>query len=727
LSSEIIICALLSFYCDYLQFVLLFAICCLFFGMGFDPLSALKMLCYALYFGFAIFGFLSSFAYLTPEVLVWGVIYGLMKNEGSFNFNFLSLKTLAIAIAIVSYYIYQNLLTETPGLYPYLFCAGFIGIVFLNMSHLFERLNCVFAVIVKYVVTSIKVLTLLALIVLASVVQKTSSLVDDICWWSVSGLVLTFLIRYFLLKLEDQNLKLWMEKYEYLCTTNHMTSYIKELYLKKHGKQLKASLLEKLRRLLPHRLRPTTLKAHGKLSVEEHKNFLRKHMDMSKFDVAMDEEVQLVLDTDPGVDDVRFIMSVISYVKFLRSEGKKISIRAMTLVSGNSADVNNIIMNTAARVIYETRAFELGVLHSDFKLIAGSAHQMNGLAPSPNGAGVHGKESFGSGTHSKVMKEINLIRKKFAYKPVKSDLNAYENSLKEHRTTRSNVPITEHAAAVFIYNLLKDKPQNVFIDIIAVGPLTNLGKVCAVNPEVMKNVRFFVCMGGSRLLGNVKKSAEANWINDALAVLFCLMFLHSKMTWVPLNFTHQINCIRIIECLPEGRLSSLLKTIYVHYFEALTGIIPIYTEYYQGFVGRIKKLFGIGIFILYVNDYNLRYDDDGLKEVDCEIFPNGSEIKSLPDHDSSAAIAYFFGDNVIEYKTVSINIKTSGNPDSRDEGKYPGVVIDNVNNLERDQCLYPVKMAYQPRQNLGDVVHELSVSAICYLEFVTKSLMSVFV
>lgn len=695
--------------------------------MGFDPLKALKMLLYGLYFAFAIFGFVCSFLYLTPEVLTWGVIYGLMKNEGSYNLNFLSLKTLAIAIAIVSYYIYQNLLTETPGLYPYMFCAGFIGLVFLNMSNLFERLNCVFSVIVKYVVTSIKVLTLLAVVVLASIVQKTSSLVDDICWWSLSGLVLTFLIRYFLLKLEDQNLKLWMEKYSYLCKTVHLTEYVKSLYIKNHGVQLKEALLEKLRRRLPHRLRPTTLKDHAKLTAEEHRNFLGKHMDMSKFDVGINEEIQLVLDTDPGVDDVRFLMSVISYVKFLRSEGKRISIRAMTLVSGNSADVNNIIMNTAARVIYETRAYELGVLHTDFKLIAGSAHQMNGLAPSPNGAGVHGKESFGSGSHTQVMKQINLIRKKFAYKPDDNDLIAYENSLKEHRTNNSNVPITEHAAAVFIYNLLKDKPLNVFIDIIAVGPLTNLGKVCAVNPEVMKNVRFFVCMGGSRLIGNVKKSAEANWINDALAVFFCLKYLHSKMTWVPLNFTHQVNCIRIIESLPEGRLSSLLKTIYVHYFEALTGIIPIVAIYYEGFVGRIKKLFGKGIFILHVNDFTIGYDSDGLKEVDCDIFPNGSEIDSLPDHDSSAAIAYFFGDNVIDFKSLSINIKLSGNPGSRDEGEYPGVVIDNVKNLEDDKFLYPVKMAYQPRQNLGDVVHELSVSAICYLEFVTKPLMSIFI
>jgi inosine-uridine nucleoside N-ribohydrolase len=173
----------------------------------------------------------------------------------------------------------------------------------------------------------------------------------------------------------------------------------------------------------------------------------------------------IILDCDTGVDDAMAIM--------LASQIDKFDLRCITTVAGN-VDVDKTTANTL-------RVLEL--IDADISVYRGAAQPMFG---DPVRAGhVHGKDGLGG---------INL--------PL-------------HRTEVGTIPAWDA-----IYNEAMDCGGA--LDLIAVGPLSNLGMAFIKYRDLPKRINRIVIMGGSATSGNVTPAAEFNIYADpeAAAIVF---------------------------------------------------------------------------------------------------------------------------------------------------------------------------------------------------------------
>lgn len=76
------------------------------------------------------------------------------------------------------------------------------------------------------------------------------------------------------------------------------------------------------------------------------------------------------------------------------------------------------------------------------------------------------------------------------------------------------------------------------VDIVAVGPLTNLGFALSLNPELVSGINRMVIMGGGYRVGNVTGYTEANFWHDPEAAQIVLDS-GVKPVLVPLDATHE--------------------------------------------------------------------------------------------------------------------------------------------------------------------------------------------
>lgn len=76
------------------------------------------------------------------------------------------------------------------------------------------------------------------------------------------------------------------------------------------------------------------------------------------------------------------------------------------------------------------------------------------------------------------------------------------------------------------------------VDIIAVGPLTNLGIALSLNPDIISGIHQLVIMGGGSRVANVTTSAEANIWHDPEAAEIILESGVNPV-FVPLDATHE--------------------------------------------------------------------------------------------------------------------------------------------------------------------------------------------
>ena len=60
------------------------------------------------------------------------------------------------------------------------------------------------------------------------------------------------------------------------------------------------------------------------------------------------------------------------------------------------------------------------------------------------------------------------------------------------------------------------------VDIVAVGPLTNLGYALSLKPDIAGKINSLTIMGGGYNVANVTGSAEANFWHDPEAVQIIL-------------------------------------------------------------------------------------------------------------------------------------------------------------------------------------------------------------
>jgi purine nucleosidase len=135
-------------------------------------------------------------------------------------------------------------------------------------------------------------------------------------------------------------------------------------------------------------------------------------------------------------------------------------------------------------------------------------------------------------------------------------------------------PVPQSAAELLV-GLVRANPGE--IDVLAVGPLTNLAIALGLEPELPRLVRRLVVMGGAvRAAGNVSSHAEANISNDpeAAEAVFAAGF---DMDLVALDIT--METVATPEWLAE------LKGVPGERAERTSAFLDFYADFYAGLFG----------------------------------------------------------------------------------------------------------------------------------------------
>ena len=172
------------------------------------------------------------------------------------------------------------------------------------------------------------------------------------------------------------------------------------------------------------------------------------------------KKIPLIIDCDPGVDDVLAIVMA----KYIED----FDIKAVTSVSGN---VGIDLTTRNAQII-------AGLLELDCVLARGAEEPL--VKPKREAGYVHGADGIG-GT-------LELFPK---------------DCLKE---------LSEHSALNVLRDTLMNSEEKV--SIVAIGPLTNIGLLLKVYPEVKEKIKVISIMGGAINNGNATPCSEYNFLVD---------------------------------------------------------------------------------------------------------------------------------------------------------------------------------------------------------------------
>ena len=168
---------------------------------------------------------------------------------------------------------------------------------------------------------------------------------------------------------------------------------------------------------------------------------------------------KIIIDTDPGVDDAFAIL--------LAFKSPELKVLGLTTVFGNVA-VNTTSLN--GLILADMAPYDVPVFKGESQPLAFSTDSYAEF--------VHGDDGFGN---------INW--------------------------PASNSSLQEQHAVDWMIETIKANPHE--ITLVALGPLTNLGRLVEKAPEVIPLVKEVVLMGGTvHCTGNVSPVAEANIHND---------------------------------------------------------------------------------------------------------------------------------------------------------------------------------------------------------------------
>lgn len=240
---------------------------------------------------------------------------------------------------------------------------------------------------------------------------------------------------------------------------------------------------------------------------------------------------KIIIDTDPGIDDTYAIIAALSYSGF--------DVLGLTIVAGNVG--LEPCVNNALGIVK--------LMDADCKVYPGAAGSLNQLR---NETGyelkttVHGESGLGSVTLAPDVTK-------------KSDTHAVD----------------------FILETVKAHPDEV--EIISLGPMTNLALAIDQDPEAMKQVKAIWSMGGGVHLGNRTPVAEFNYWFDPEAVRETYALGEAiEINMIGLDITHQTKMtlddlfFLRTEC---GEVGQILSDIAAHYqdmywkFIKQTGVI----------------------------------------------------------------------------------------------------------------------------------------------------------
>lgn len=177
---------------------------------------------------------------------------------------------------------------------------------------------------------------------------------------------------------------------------------------------------------------------------------------------------KIIIDCDPGIDDALALL--------LAAGSSSLELLAVTTVAGNRP-----VATTAqnARKIMDMAG------HLDVPVYAGAEKPFGYAEPRCNL--VHGEDGLGG-------VEIGVARR-----------------------------VQEGHAAMRLVQMLSSHAPNT-IELVAVGPLTNLALAEALSPGILRRARRILIMGGAlRLPGNITPAAEFNFYADPVAAEMVLM------------------------------------------------------------------------------------------------------------------------------------------------------------------------------------------------------------
>ncbi|MDI6861429.1 MAG: nucleoside hydrolase [Caldisericia bacterium] len=230
---------------------------------------------------------------------------------------------------------------------------------------------------------------------------------------------------------------------------------------------------------------------------------------------------KVIIDTDAGIDDAIAIMIALSFEENL-------VIKGITTVSGNTY-VDQVTKNVLRILDYFGR--------DNIKVYKGASKPL--LHKFERGAKVHGNDGLG---------DIDL-----------------EYSLRKEE---------EISAPYAIYKIAKEEGK---IDLITLGPLTNLSIALNLYPDLKNYINCIYSMGGAIERGNITRFAEFNFYFDPEAVQ-SVIESKVKMTivpWDPIikNVFFEEELKRVIdEKSYAGKLFFQLINYPISYFERHIGI-----------------------------------------------------------------------------------------------------------------------------------------------------------
>jgi len=233
------------------------------------------------------------------------------------------------------------------------------------------------------------------------------------------------------------------------------------------------------------------------------------------------EKRKVIIDCDPGIDDAFALVAALS--------SQNIEILGITTVAGNNG------LEAVTKNMLRIKK----LMKSPVKIYVGKDSQ---LPNHRDATKVHGGDGMGN-----------------------SGLLFDERELEQE------------SAVDFIIDSMKKYPNE--IDLIALGPLTNLAQAIDKDYEAMKLIKSIYMMGGGIDRGNVTPYAEFNfWVNaEATANVFDLLAEHTEIHMMPLDACHQtllnLNDIYFLqqECGEIGESLAHMCQQYVKAYYAMNG------------------------------------------------------------------------------------------------------------------------------------------------------------
>ncbi|TPX56569.1 hypothetical protein PhCBS80983_g04450 [Powellomyces hirtus] len=224
----------------------------------------------------------------------------------------------------------------------------------------------------------------------------------------------------------------------------------------------------------------------------------------------------VIIDTDPGVDDAIALLFA-----FLSPE---IDIRALTITQGNT-NVGKCLRNI--KQILSVQAAHERFLESDENATRGALHPGSLVSRTHpvvialgQGQPLEGEAAFAEYYHG-----ADGLGNYFPVEsPPDTQSAAVESAAHAAGTTQADedaakglYTVSERLAEDEILHQLNTHPAHT-INIVAVGPLSNVARAIQKDPETMKKVKAIYTMGGAiNVPGNITPLAEFNWYADALA------------------------------------------------------------------------------------------------------------------------------------------------------------------------------------------------------------------